>query len=51
MRRMKCLELFTGAGGLAMGIGKAGFKHAGVVEYDHDACETMRFNKRLKKSP
>ncbi len=41
---MKCLELFTVAGGLAMGIGSAGFQHAGVVEFDHDSCETMRFN-------
>lgn len=51
MRRLKCLELFTGAGGLAMGLGNAGFKHAGVVEYNHDACETMRFNKGLENSP
>jgi DNA (cytosine-5)-methyltransferase 1 len=47
---MKCLELFTGAGGLAMGIGKSGFSHAGLVEFNHDACETMRYNKGLKGS-
>ena len=51
MRQMKCLELFTGAGGLAMGIGRAGFSHAGVVEYNHDACETMRHNQKLDGSP
>lgn len=48
---MKCLELFTGAGGLAMGIGNSGFAHAGLVEFNHDACETMRFNKTLSGSP
>ena len=48
---MKCLELFTGAGGLAMGIGRAGFSHAALVEFNHDACETMRFNKSLVGSP
>lgn len=48
---MKCLELFTGAGGLAMGIGEGGFQHAGLVEFNHDACETMRFNKALAGSP
>lgn len=41
---MKCLELFTGAGGLAMGVSSAGFKHVGLVEFNHDACETMRGN-------
>jgi DNA (cytosine-5)-methyltransferase 1 len=49
--QLKCLELFTGAGGLAMGLGRAGFSHAGVVEFNHDACETMRFNKGLRGSP
>jgi DNA (cytosine-5)-methyltransferase 1 len=48
---MKCLELFTGAGGLAMGLGRAGFSHAGLVEFNHDACETMRYNSRLPESP
>ena len=48
---MKCLELFTGAGGLAMGMGQGGFSHAGLVELDHDACATMRFNQSLDGSP
>jgi DNA (cytosine-5)-methyltransferase 1 len=40
--------LFAGAGGLALGISKAGFRHAAVVEWDHDACETIRRNKASK---
>ncbi len=44
---MRSVELFTGAGGLALGTSMAGFEHAAVVEFDHDCCETLRLNKRL----
>lgn len=43
---MRSVELFAGAGGLAMGMGRAGFNHAAVIEWDHDSCETFRFNQR-----
>ncbi len=43
---MRSVELFAGAGGLAMGIGRAGFSHAAVIEWDHDSCETFRYNQR-----
>jgi DNA (cytosine-5)-methyltransferase 1 len=43
---MRSVELFAGAGGLAMGMANAGFRHAAVVEWDHDACETFRENQR-----
>lgn len=43
---MRSVELFAGAGGLAMGMGRAGFNHAAVVEWDHDSCETFRFNQQ-----
>ena len=41
---MKSVELFAGAGGLAMGVGMAGFKPAVVVEWDKWACDTIRQN-------
>ncbi|CDX21522.1 DNA-cytosine methyltransferase [Mesorhizobium plurifarium] len=43
---MRSLELFAGAGGLAIGMARAGFQHAAVIEWDHDACETFRENQR-----
>ena len=43
---MKSVELFAGAGGLALGMANAGFHHAAVVEWNSDACETFRENKR-----
>lgn len=41
---MKSVELFVGAGGLAIGLSRAGFHHGAVVEWDHDACQTIRAN-------
>ena len=44
---MRSVELFAGAGGLAIAMSNAGFRHAAVVERNHDACETFRENQRL----
>ncbi len=41
---MKCVELFAGAGGLAMGVHLAGFEPQAVVEWDRWACDTIREN-------
>lgn len=41
---MRSIELFAGAGGLAIGMARAGFKHAAILEWDHDSCETFRHN-------
>lgn len=48
---MRSVELFTGAGGLALGTGMAGFEHAAVVEFNRDCCETLRLNQRLGYEP
>jgi len=39
---MKSLELFAGAGGLALGTARAGFMHQGVFEWNPHACTTIR---------
>lgn len=39
------IELFAGAGGLAMGASLSGFRSAGVVEWDRWACDTIRQNR------
>ena len=39
------VEICTGAGGQALGLEQAGFKHTAVVEIDHHACNTLRANR------
>ncbi|MEX0887333.1 MAG: DNA cytosine methyltransferase [Phycisphaeraceae bacterium] len=39
------MELFVGAGGLALGSARAGLEHEVVIEWDKNACETLRQNK------
>lgn len=45
---MKCLSLFSGAGGLDLGLEAAGFEIVASVEQDADCCETLRRNGRYK---
>ena len=50
-RMMRSVELFTGAGGLALGIENGGFHHDTVVERDSDCCRTIRENQRNGYGP
>jgi DNA (cytosine-5)-methyltransferase 1 len=43
---VRAVELFAGAGGLAMGVSLAGFKPLAVVEWDRWACDTIRENQQ-----
>lgn len=45
LREYTSVELFAGAGGLALGMEKAGFRHLLLNEFDHSACETLRANR------
>lgn len=42
---VKSLDLFVGAGGLALGMARAGFQHVAVLDWDGNACRTLRRNK------
>lgn len=41
---LRSVELFAGAGGLALGAELAGFRHEAVVERDRDSCRTLEAN-------
>ena len=44
-RSYTCVELFAGAGGLALGLEEAGFEDVGLIEWDKYACDTLRLNR------
>lgn len=45
---MRSVELFSGCGGLAMGLSRAGFHHELMVEWNENACSTLAHNKERR---
>jgi DNA (cytosine-5)-methyltransferase 1 len=44
MSTPSAISLFSGAGGLDLGVEQAGFAVRAAVEHDHDACSSLRAN-------
>lgn len=41
------IELFTGAGGLALGLEQSGWHHSALIEMNEHACSTIHLNESL----
>lgn len=44
---LSSIELFTGAGGLALGLEQSGWHHCALVEWNEHACSTIHLNESL----
>lgn len=45
-KKYKCVKLFAGAGGLALGLEKAGFDALSLIEIDKYACNNLIHNRQ-----
>jgi len=45
MKKRKCIELFAGAGRLALGLEQTGFEEVALVEIDKNDCDTLKLNR------
>lgn len=45
---MRSVELFSGCGGLALGLSRAGFHHELMIEWNDDAVATVHHNRRRR---
>ncbi len=45
VNKYRSIEICAGAGGQALGLESAGFEHIALVELEHLACQTLRYNR------
>ena len=45
VKNYKSIEIFAGAGGLAIGLDKAGFESILLNDFDKDSCDTLKRNR------
>lgn len=48
---MRSIELFAGAGGLGLGVSRAGFSPVAVIEWNRFCCDTIRENQERSFEP
>jgi DNA (cytosine-5)-methyltransferase 1 len=51
VKPLRSLELFSGAGGLALGLSRAGFHRVALIELDGYCCDTLNENKARGLAP
>lgn len=48
VKKSTSIELFTGAGGLALGLEESGWHHIALIENNEHACSTIHLNESLQ---